>query len=259
MAATPYATWLQCATPRPDAPRRLVCFPHAGGSASFFSDWGKRLQDCEVHAVRYPGRAERIGEPAPSDLKILACDIADAVERIADRPVLLFGHSMGAVVALETARFLEARDVRVAHLFASGSRNGHRPISDLPAGEDDDDDDDAVASRLVSLGGTQRDIAGDSVFRDLVLPYVRSDTRMFHRYAMRPEPRLRCGITTVVGDADGDADRRPWRELTMSGLDERSASGGHFFLVSAPPFAVVQDVLQSIGAATPAPALAEGA
>lgn len=218
----------------------LVCLPHAGGSASFFRDWAGRLPGVDVYAVRYPGRAERIDEPAPTDLPQLAAEIAEAACRLAHRPIALLGHSMGAAVALETARELERRGVRLAHLFASGSRDAALPEADP---ERPTEDPDAVADRLVSLGGTDPAIAADPMFRELVLPYVISDGRMFHAYAMRSEPVLRCPVTTIFGDRDDEADRRPWHSLTVGATREVQVSGNHFYLVEDPPFELLASVL----------------
>ena len=69
-------SWLHCAVPHPEAGRRLVCLPHAGGSASFFREWGGHLPGIEVHAVRYPGRAEAL------------IDVGDqAVQRLQPQPL----------------------------------------------------------------------------------------------------------------------------------------------------------------------------
>jgi len=244
-------TWLHCSLPRPAARHLLICFPHAGGSAAFFRNWGVRLTGCEVHAARYPGRAERIEEPQPTDLRQLAMDFAKSIEAIADRPIALFGHSMGAVVALEAARVLEARGVRIVRLFASGSQHG--PCSVRHA-ELVDEDDDAVAEQLVQLGGTQREMAVDPIFRELVLPSVRADGQMFHAYEMSMAPRLRCPVTTIVGDADLQADTRPWSDLAPTGFEERTVSGDHFYLIAHPPFAVLRACLDaSANAEAPAP------
>jgi surfactin synthase thioesterase subunit len=239
------ATWLHCAVPRPGARFRLICFPHAGGTASFFRDWGNHLADVETHAVRYPGRAERITEPPTTDLRTLAIDIAAAVAPIADRPVVLFGHSLGAVVALETVRSLQERDVEVAHLFASGSADGPLPCPAEPVGEDDD----ATILRLLELGGTPPELAADPDFQELVLPYVRADGRMFHAYEHRAEPFLRCPVSTIVGDADADADRRPWRELTGT-FREYVVPGDHFYLLAKPPYALLAGALAATGSGT---------
>ncbi|WP_433607186.1 thioesterase II family protein [Dactylosporangium sp. CA-139114] len=233
--------WLQHPVPRPDARQRLVCFPHAGGSAVIFRDWGNHLTDTAVYAVRYPGRAERIDEPAPDDLPALGRRIARAVAQLGDLPLALFGHSMGAGVALETARSLESLGVPVSHLFASGSRNAPLPAPPPPEA-DDAHDDPATVARLISLGGTDPQLAADPLFQELVLPYIRSDGRMFHAYmrSFSPEPRLRCPVTTIVGDADADADERPWPELTAGPFREVVVPGDHFYLTGRPPFALLE-------------------
>ncbi|MFD7626286.1 thioesterase II family protein [Streptomyces sp. NPDC059851] len=110
---------------------RLVCFPHAGGSASFFHHWGKALPAFEVHAVRYPGRADRVTEPHPADLLQLAREAADAIRTTLDGPIVLFGHSLGATAAFETARALRDAAAEPAHLFVSGSRAPHLPGTDI--------------------------------------------------------------------------------------------------------------------------------
>lgn len=241
------ARTLRCQNPDPDARLRLICFPHAGGSASFFRDWGRNLPGIEVHAVCYPGRAERLAEPPPTDLLHLAAEVADACEELADRPIALFGHSMGAPIALETAAALEARDVQPVRLFASGSRNAPYPPS---FAKKDTDDDAAVIERLLALGGTDPELAADPEFQELVLPYVRADGNMFHAYAPRPGLCVRCPVTTIAGDADEEADLRPWADLTSGGLDEHTVRGDHFYLVPEPPHALIRQSLRAASATT---------
>ncbi|MBW5480321.1 alpha/beta fold hydrolase [Streptomyces bambusae] len=240
------ALWLYRTAPVADPVARLICFPHAGGSASFFRDWGHRIPGVEVYAVRYPGRAERLAEPVATDLRELARAVADAVAPLADRPLALFGHSMGAPIALETAAALEARGIDPVHLFASGSRNAPYPSPEDWA-DPDEADDPAVVERLLTLGGTDPELAADPEFQELVLPYVRADAHMFHAYApgsgSGSAPSVRCPVTTLTGDADADADCRPWSELTTGGVREQGVPGDHFYLVAAPPHALIRDTL----------------
>lgn len=236
------ALWLHRTAPVADPVARLICFPHAGGSASFFRDWGHRIPGVEVYAVRYPGRAERLAEPVATDLRELARAVADAVAPLADRPLALFGHSMGAPIALETAAALEARGIDPVHLFASGSRDAPYPSPEDWA-DPDEADDPAVIERLLTLGGTDPELAADPEFQELVLPYVRADAHLFHAYAPGSGPSVRCPVTTLAGDADTDADCRPWSELTTGGVREQAVPGDHFYLVAAPPHALIRDTL----------------
>ncbi|MEY9893890.1 surfactin synthase thioesterase subunit [Catenulispora sp. MAP12-49] len=62
--ATDRDLWIRRYHPSPDAPVRLLCLPHAGGSASFFRAVSQALAPkVEVLAVQYPGRQDRRGEP----------------------------------------------------------------------------------------------------------------------------------------------------------------------------------------------------
>ncbi|MBE4737358.1 MULTISPECIES: thioesterase II family protein [Streptomyces] len=240
MTAPDTSRRLVCDTARPTARVRLVCFPHAGGSASFYRGWGDALPDVEVHAVQYPGRADRFDEEPPDDLVRLADDIADALEPLEDRPLAFFGHSLGAPIALETARALQRRGVHIEHLFASGSRD-----APLPTGLVAEEDPDRLLDDLVRMGGTDAEMAADPIFREVVLPYLIADGRMFHDYVMRPEPLLTCPVTTIVGDRDEDADRRPWSALSTSAVREVGVAGHHFYLIADPPYPVLRKTLEA--------------
>lgn len=239
------STWMKCTTPRPEAAHRLVCFPHAGGSASFFHPWAAGLPAYEIHAVCYPGRAARFGEPLPTELTAMAADIAEAVRPLLDdRPVAFLGHSMGAVVAYETARLLEADGHRIGHLFASGARAPHLPHPDGPKASELDDD--AIAQALVSLGGTDAELLADPEVRELILPCVCGDYRMFDSYVHRPGPALSCDVTAIAGDGDpqvAPAQAAAWAAVTEGRFTHRTVPGDHFYLTPHPPYLLIEAAL----------------
>lgn len=89
---------------------RLLCLPHAGGSATFFFPLSAGLHpETEVLAVQYPGRQDRRKEPALRSIEDLAYAVTAEIADEGAAPLALFGHSTGAILAFETTRRLEAR------------------------------------------------------------------------------------------------------------------------------------------------------
>ncbi|MDT3443223.1 thioesterase II family protein [Pseudofrankia sp. BMG5.37] len=235
--------WIQNFHPAPLAPCRLVCFPHAGGSASFYHPISRSLAPAvEVLAVQYPGRQFRRAEKCIEDIGEMADRICDSLARHADRPMALFGHSMGAVLAFEVALRLErATPDTVIHVFASA-----RSAPSVHGGEAiHERDDEALLAHLRQLGGTQLKLLGDTELLPLILPALRSDYRAVDRYRHRAGERLRCAVTALTGDADPavsvDA-ARGWRDHTQGSFDLCVLPGGHFYLDSQSA-AVVEVIL----------------
>ncbi|WP_316522803.1 thioesterase II family protein [Kitasatospora brasiliensis] len=224
------ARWFRTYAARPQARVRLVCFPHAGGSAAAFRELSGRLPaSVELTAVQYPGRQDRYGEPPAPDMDTLATTIAAAVEPLLDRPVAFFGHSLGATVAFETARRLSSRHrPALRHLFASARRAPAVPNQ----GPDIGRDDASVLAYVRGLGGTGAALLEDEDLREMALPVLRADFRLVDTYRYSPGAPLLCPITAVVG-AEDDACRpdhaRRWAECTAAGFDLRVLPGGHFY------------------------------
>lgn len=83
----------------------LVCFHHAGGTASTFRDWRKNApEDFDIHPVQLPGRESRIAEPRHTDLDTLVESLLPELEAVLAGPHVLFGHSMGALIAYRLAQ-----------------------------------------------------------------------------------------------------------------------------------------------------------
>src|SRR4051812_7884010 len=99
--------WLLCFKPRAAARCRLVCFGPAGGGASFFRRWPDLVpSNVEVLAVQLPGRETRLAEEPHHDIMESAQAVVRSLMVRNGLPTVLFGHSMGALLALEAVRGL---------------------------------------------------------------------------------------------------------------------------------------------------------
>ncbi len=208
---------------------RLVCFPHAGGAASSYVRLARLLApDCEVVSVQYPGRHDRRHhEPVP-DIGRLADALAEEVTRHVPGRHAFFGHSMGAVVAYETARRLHGRH-GPARLFLSGRG---APAAE-PAAHDRIGTDAELLGAAATLGGTAADLLDDPDIREMVLPVLRADYRALASYAWPPGPRLHMPFTVLIGDSDPVvtvAEAAAWEAFTTAPTELRVFTGGHFYL-----------------------------
>ncbi|KUN76073.1 thioesterase II family protein [Streptomyces griseoruber] len=245
--STPISTsseWLRGYDERLDARVRMVCFPHAGGSAAFYRPWHRGLPPLvELHAVQYPGRGERRTAPLVDDVRTMAGLIVDDLAPLLDRPLALFGHSMGAFIAYEAARLLEGRGTPPVHLFVSGqiapwtpddvrsgTVRGH-PRADIGIA---DADDEEMVRHLERLGGTEVELLADPEMREIFLPYIRNDFRMLQSYRPAVGPPLTTAITALTGADDPVATpalAARWRDLTTADFALEVFPGGHFFLL----------------------------
>jgi surfactin synthase thioesterase subunit len=209
----------------------LVCFPHAGGSAAFFAPWSTKLPvEVDVAAVRYPGRADRFAEPPLTSMSAMVTEIAGALEPLADRPTVLFGHSLGALVAYEVARELTRRDVPPARLVVSG----RRAPADEPGGTKHLLPDDELVTELLRLGGTEPGLLASEDARSVFLPAIRADFRLAENYRRLPGREPSCPLTVLVGDEDTEVDVRRagrWAEHAVAGFSAHVLPGGHFYLI----------------------------
>lgn len=224
------ASWIRCFQPSPQASYGLLCLPHAGGSASYFFQAARAMAPAaEVLAVQYPGRLERRAEERVEDIGVLADYVAEAARSWCDRPLALFGHSMGAILAFEVALRLERRGTAPLAVFASGRRapfayrNENLHLSH----------DSGLLAELRELSGTGAQVLADEDFVRLILPPLRSDFRAIERYRCQPGAKVMCPVFAMVGDEDprtSTAEMQLWRAHTTGAFELHVFPGGHFYL-----------------------------
>ncbi|MCL5743582.1 MAG: thioesterase domain-containing protein, partial [Acidobacteria bacterium] len=89
---------------------RLICLPHAGGGTAAYQRWAGRLgAEIAVYPAILPGRETRGAEKPFDCMESLVEALGTALLPHAGAPFALFGHSMGAAIGFELARWLRRR------------------------------------------------------------------------------------------------------------------------------------------------------
>jgi medium-chain acyl-[acyl-carrier-protein] hydrolase len=213
---------------------RLVCVPYAGGAASAFRLWPHCLPNwAELCAVQLPGREQRHREALTTVMPAAVNAVAEALLPLSDVPLVLFGHSMGAIIAYETARLLQRlHGISIRHLIVSGRRAPHVPsmrpdMHSLPRA--------GLVDQLRRLNGTPGEVLNDAEMLDIMLPIIRADFELIETYRPSDAAPLGCPVTAVGGDADPDVSPtmlQDWRVTTSNAFDTRVFPGDHFYLNS---------------------------
>ena len=220
-------SWFPSLEDSAHAKMRLFCFPYAGGGASVFHGWAEHLPaGVAVCPVRLPGRETRLSEPPFDRMDRLIEALSEAISPYLDKPLALFGHSLGAVIAFELARLLPAP---LAGLFVSGARAPQLRRDYVPPPPPSDDE---IVEELRRLDGIPQELLEHRELMQLALPALRADTALYRNYVYREAPPLHCPIRAYGGEDDERIARRdlePWAAETTQSFRLEMLPGGHLF------------------------------
>jgi medium-chain acyl-[acyl-carrier-protein] hydrolase len=210
---------------------RLFCLPFSGGNPVEFRPWVEALPDTvEVCAVNLPGRGNRWSEAPYTRMPVLVKDLVPAMTPLLNKPFALYGHSLGALLAFETARELRrGMWPGPAHLFVAGCDAPHalqqsEPVHALADAE--------FVEWLQHQNGTPKEVLRNREIMRLMLPVLRADFEVWETYAYTDAPPLACPITAFGGEQDPIT--RPegldaWQSHTTRRFAWRMFPGDHFF------------------------------
>ncbi|MEK6223126.1 MAG: alpha/beta fold hydrolase [Chloroflexota bacterium] len=222
--------WLHHSSPNPNSKLNLICFPAAGGSASIYHGWPQALPNSvEVLAVRLPGRGARIKEPAFESIPKIVAQISDELKSVNDKPLAIYGHSFGGLLAFETARRASLQNFPMAFLALSGMRAAHLPDRRNPI--------HALNNRgfmreVEMLKGTPPEILAQEELIKIVLPALRADFTAIENYQFTEGPKLTCPIYAFCGlqdDLVSEGEINAWQDHTSGIFNLQMLPSGHHF------------------------------
>lgn len=238
--ATSFTTnpWLFGFRPDPRASSRLFCFPYAGGGPRTYAKWAESLPStAEVGLVQFPGRAGRFNEPPITRLSDLIEALGHGLRPNLDKPFAFFGHSLGALLCFELARYIRREfGLLPMHLFVSARGAPQTdplvpPIHALP--------EPAFLEEIRRLNGTPEEVFETPELLEMIVPILRADFALNETYSYSPEPPLDCPITVLGGSLDTSTNYdclAAWQDQTTSTFSMRLLPGDHFFINTARQF-----------------------
>lgn len=227
-----------------DAATTLLCLHHAGGNASMFRDWKWLLPGwIDPIAVQLPGRADRFDEQLCYDMDKLVDSLVDVVAPLLDRPVALFGSSMGARVGWSLAHALRERSMpapQALYVYASVAPSLERQIRGWNG------PDEGLVRYMRELGGTPSELFEDQELLTEMVAILRADLTVLSTHTYQPSAPLDIPITAFAGTADEESPPErmaPWGAETTGPFLMNVLDCGHFFDAHA-----VQQVTETLAA-----------
>ncbi|WP_406835989.1 thioesterase II family protein [Streptomyces sp. AHU1] len=209
---------------------RLVCLPYAGGGADSYRPWASALPEgCELIAPELPGHGRRLPE---RPLERAEDVVADLLPRLGDpaAPLVVFGHSMGGLLAYELCDALDRSGTPPQALVVSAM--GPPDLLDSARSNALAEDPEALMDHVAGLGSTPSPVLADPGMRALVLRPLQADFRLLGR-ARRTEVReVPVPLYALAGD--GDPVHPPhevagWQRHARFWKGLRVLPGDHFF------------------------------
>ncbi|MET9497756.1 thioesterase domain-containing protein [Streptomyces sp. NPDC006552] len=223
-----------------ERPLRIHCFAHAGAGVSSFAGWSRGLGHGAVAVPHLlPGRDHRRREPRLTGRDALLAELLPrltADDETRQDPYLLYGHSLGALVAYTLARALREAGLPAPALLVVGAC----PPPDRAVGLSDAcrAPDEEVLRLLGGLGGLPGGAEPGGIWHRVVLPVLRDDLLLadaLRAAARRPSSAgtLDVPVLAVAGRDDPLAPPDAvagWRRWTTGPFARRTVPGDHFFV-----------------------------
>lgn len=211
---------------------KIFLFHFAGGNAYSFQFLTPFWGDLIPVALELPGRGKRLREPLLYDFGAAALDLCNQVRsRLTAGPFLIYGHSMGAYLALRVCNMLEKTGASPDCLIVSGTTAPGVTIKEKRylLGRDE------FIEKVEELGGVPPELSGNQEFFNFFEPILRADFEITEKNDIAADPPVSAPIYAMMGDREENTDKiAQWTRFTRSSFGHQILPGDHFFIQKQP-------------------------
>ena len=218
--------------------KQMILVPHAGGFAAGYMYLAAQLEEAfdgkiQVLAYEYSGRGKKSQEMGYKNFEDAVFRITkDLTEHflVPGNELILFGHSMGAFIAVETAYALRRMyGISPKKMFISGQSSPYHK-ADLKRELTDEEG----YAYIRALGGTSEEIIENKYFYEKLYCFVKNDITMLERYEAAQRPiLLDSDLYIMNGTEDTELKEEEliqWPEITSGKCEIKLFHGGHFYI-----------------------------
>jgi external thioesterase TEII len=213
---------------------QLFLLHFAGGNCYSFQFMEPLLRDFELTPLELPGRGRRIRESLLKDFDVAAQDIYhQIIRKLHSSCFLIYGHSMGAYLALRVANMLEKDGKIPAYIIVSGNAgpgiksDKRKDLHLLPHKE--------FIEELEGLGGVPPEVIKNEELFAFFEPILRADFEISEKNEIAREPATSASLYAIMGSREEKVDQiTNWGRFTKSDFNYEILEGNHFFIHKHP-------------------------
>ncbi len=209
---------------------KIIAFTFAGGNKYSFNSLFKKELNTTV--LEYPGRGARMSEELLTNLDDVIADLYPKVvkEIASKKPYIIYGHSMGSMVAYQICRKIEKQGLPLpVKLIINGVKGPQyckeNVISNLPNQE--------FWEKVTELGGIPKEIGNDPELVDFFASILKADYKCVESYKYdETAEMIHIPIDVFYGSEEEITtdEIAGWRDVTSKEVNIKKLEGNHFFM-----------------------------
>lgn len=175
--------------------KNIFLLPFAGGSSLIYNKW--KFKGLDPHPAEYSGHGFRYQEPLAGCMEDMVDDVTAQIGRAlpqGEGDFLLFGHSMGGLIA-----WLTAQRLKPSALYVSACE----PPGVLDAGRYRKyESEDALMGYIRDYKRLSRKRMESKIFLDKLLPVIKNDYKLLSEYEYKETGKLDIPIRIFCSRED---------------------------------------------------------